>query len=299
MNRSATTIRAATIGMFDGVHRGHQFLIANLLQANTSPLPPIAVTFADHPLALLDSTKAPRLITTATEKSKLLTQLHTEPIILDFDRNLASTSAASFMAMLQQRFGINRLLLGFNNRFGHDRPVALADYQAIGMRLGIDVIEVPELHGEAVSSSMVRQAIDQGNIKHANDMLERKFTLTGIVTHGQHIGHTIGFPTANIALPSPRLIIPATGVYACDVKLPDGSTHRAAVNIGYRPTVDHSKEPRLSIEAHIINFDGDLYGKEISIEFIDKIRDERRMPDIDTLQHQLKADVTAAIALQQ
>lgn len=298
ISRSKEKGRAATIGMFDGVHRGHRFLIENLRTLNTSTLPPLIFTFADHPLALLKPDSAPKLITSPEHKTTLLQTLSTEPVMLQFDQNIASTSARDFMAMLHRDYGVTQLLLGFNNRFGHDRGLQFHDYVNIGSELGIEITKAPELPAEtAISSSVIRNLLTDGQIVEAQRMLGHTFSLTGRVTTGRRIGHTIGFPTANIDVDTTRLLIPSRGVYACDAILPNGTRRRAAVNIGYRPSVDHSSLPALTIEAHIIGFEGNLYDEIITIDFIDKIRDERQFPSLDDLMSQIKLDISQCISL--
>lgn len=286
--------RAATIGMFDGVHTGHRHLIGTLLRANTSVLPPVAVTFSDHPLLTLRPDKAPMLLTPPAEKERLLRELGTEPCIMTFDSKLASMAAMEFMSLLVDRFGIDRLVLGFNNRFGHDTSLGFDDYRLLGLRLGIEVISAGELPSSTtVSSSAIRERLLEGNVTEASSMLARPYSLSGTIEHGKRIGSTIGFPTANLHLSFPRQLVPASGVYAADVILPDGTRHIAAVNIGYRPTVDTSANPAKTIEAHLPGFKGDLYGKKMTVEFIRRIRGERKFDSLDSLRQQLAADISS------
>lgn len=281
---------AATVGMFDGVHRGHRHLLHTLRSINTGRRQPLAVTFPQHPLSLLAPEKAPKLITSPEEKVSLLHNEGAEVAMLDFDRKLASMTASEFMTMLRDRHGVSRLLLGFSNRFGSDRNLTFDDYCAIGAKLGIEVIQAGPLpDGDMVSSSAIRSEIIGGDIKAANEMLGRPFSITGQVVAGKQIGRTIGFPTANISIHDNRLILPRIGVYACDAILDDNRQFRAAVNIGVRPTIDPESQ-KISIESHIIGFSGDLYGSTITLRFLGRLRDERRFDSRHDLCRQLAAD---------
>lgn len=282
--------RAATVGMFDGVHRGHRHLLDTLRSINLSDRPPLAVTFPRHPLSLLAPEKAPKLITSADDKLTLLHNEGAEVAMLDFNHRLAAMTAAEFMTMLRDHYGVGRLLLGFSNRFGSDRNLTFDDYYAIGDRLGIEVTQAGPLHnGAGISSSAIRSEIAFGDIKAANEMLGRQFSITGKVVSGKKIGHTIGFPTANLSPADSNLIIPRNGVYVCDAILDNGEDVRAAVNIGLRPTIDPTSKA-LSIEAHLIGFSGDLYGSTISLRFLGRLRDERRFDSRHDLCRQLEAD---------
>ncbi len=283
--------RAASIGMFDGVHIGHRHLIDTLKNVNDSKLPPIVVTFTDHPLMTLRPEIAPRLLTTADYKLQLLRALGVEPVIMAFDSSIANLSAEDFLRHLKDDHGIDRLVLGFNNRFGHDKSLRFEDYVTIGSRLGVKVFRADEYPESSVSSSYIRKQLEDGEMGNATKLLMRPYLLNGTVVEGQRIGRTIGFPTANLSPLSPRQLIPATGVYAAEVSLEDNSRFKAAVNIGYRPTVDHSDAPVRSIEAHLIDFKGDIYGKTISIEFIRRIRGEQKFASLTELQQQLANDI--------
>lgn len=289
--------RAATIGMFDGVHIGHRHLIDTLIRANTADLPPGAVTFTDHPLVTLRPEAAPALLTPPDEKANLLRSLGVHPCMMQFDRSIASMSAKQFMQLLKERYDIDRLVLGFNNRFGHDKNLSFTDYCRLGKELGIEVIQAAELPSPStVSSSAIRQCLLDGEVARASEMLSRPYSLTGTVEHGQHLGSKIGFPTANLNPDSPRQLIPATGVYAAKAITDDGTIHTAAVNIGYRPTVDRSASPLKTIEAHLIDFTGDLYDRKLTLEFTIKIRDERRFDSIDDLRRQLDRDISQCLS---
>lgn len=286
------TPKAAAIGTFDGVHLGHVEVLATLKKAATqNGLDPIVFTFDRHPLELIAPERAPKAITTTQRKELLLRKAGVSPIVLPFDEALRQTTAKDWMAQLAHKYGVKILVVGYDNTFGSDGlSLSIADYRKIGKEFGIDVIEAPLVAG--VSSSAVRKAIGAGNITAANDMLGRHFILPGKVVDGNKLGRTIGVPTANV-VPTPGITVPGRGVYAAKVLLPDGTIHPAMVNIGIRPTIRRGHTP--TVEAHLINWKGDLYGKEISILFYSRLRDEQQFDSIDTLRLQLEADKTSAL----
>lgn len=297
-------MKAATIGVFDGVHLGHRYLIEQL-HAISDGERPLVVTFPDHPVAMLAPDRAPALLTLPDLKKSLLQALDVEVAMLPFDRDLAATSARDFLRRLRDDYGVDRLLLGFNNRFGSDRGLNHDDYRRLGSEEGIDVItarplELP-LHDNdetarlKVSSTAVRQLVSRGEVKAAAALLGRPHILQGHVESGQRLGRTIDFPTANLSVDR-RLCLPATGVYVAEAITPDGNSHPSVVNIGYRPTVDHSAAPSLTIEAHLLDFDKDLYSAPLQLRFLDRLRGERRFDSLDSLRSQISADVARARA---
>lgn len=288
----------AVVGTFDGVHLGHRHLIGELVsRATAAGLSPMVVTFRQHPLSLIRPSAAPSLLTSPAEKEALLREAGAACVVtLDFDENLRRLSARDFMAMLRDRYGVAGLLLGFNHRFGHDSVPGVTDYAAIGRSLGLTVSRAGELRGpgdSVISSSTIRQLIAAADMQGASAALGRCYSLTGIVEHGRRIGHTIGFPTANVGSLPPGKIIPPPGVYEAVAFLADNSHRRAVVNIGRRPTVDDSPCPAVTIEAHIPGFDGDLYGAEITLRFVRLIRLERRFPSLDALRDQIALDIAS------
>ena len=181
--------------------------------------------------------------------------------------------------------------MGFNHRFGHNRNEQLADYVRHGSELGIEVARAKEYLAQyaPISSSIIRRLLLSGDVAEAGNKLGRRFSLTGSVAHGFARGRDIGFPTANVVLPATNLIVPRNGVYAVWATLPDGSRHAAMANIGTRPTFADGSQR--SIEVHIIGFDGNLYDSVITVEFVQRLRDERPMSSIDELKRQLTADL--------
>lgn len=278
---------AAAVGTFDGLHRGHLAVIDTLREvASGHGLRPLAFTFDRHPLSLIAPERAPLLLSTPEMRAHLIREAGAEPVILPFDEELRSTTAEGWMRRLRDDFGVRALVVGYDNTFGCDGVnLSLGDYAAIGNRLGMDVVEAPRVDG--VSSSAVRKAIASGDVGKGALMLGRPYRLEGHVVEGNRLGRTIGFPTANLR-PVPGYAVPANGVYAAIVHLPDGSAHPAMVDIGTRPTVDRSGT--LAIEAHILNWSGDIYGLPIGIDFLMRLRDEKKFDSVEALRLQLEKD---------
>lgn len=309
--------RIAVVGMFDGVHSGHRYLLDQLrLQAAERSLKPLVITFTNHPLSVIAPDKAPRLLTLPLEKAALIRRegfLGDEILLLPFDEKLRSTSAAGFLGMLRGRFDCAALLMGFNNRFGHDAPGDFASYKQLAANAGIELIQARELPArEGVSSSEIRRLIAAGEVADAAALLGRPYTLTGTIVRGKALGRTLGFPTANLHTPS-TLILPAPGVYAATATIAPplfpstvasrkasskaGLSYPAMVNIGSRPTVDDPGAP-LSVEAHIIGLpEGtNLYDCRLTLSFVDRLRSERRFASLEALRAQLLLDRAAALA---
>lgn len=294
-----STPRIAAIGMFDGVHTGHRHLISTLAaNSDAMGLSPVVVTFSNHPRQLLRPGEAPRSLTSPAERSRRLASTPVKGIILlNFDDRLRQMSTFDFLKMLHDDYCVQALVLGFNNHFGHDHPTEKSAYGSIGDHAGVKIIHAPEYRnpdGDKVSSSVIRRLLLNGDIAQANLMLGYPYALSGTVVHGKELGRTIGFPTANILPSDPRRLVPANGVYAVRARLDNGDTYPAMVNIGHRPTVDSPDAPE-SIEAHIIEFDGCIYGQTVELEFLRFLRKERRFESLDALRAQLSADARAAL----
>lgn len=288
--------RIATIGMFDGVHVGHHFLVEVLREEGEKRgLRPTVFTFDRHPATLVKGTTKP-MLSSIDDRIAMLKKAGAEDVfVLQFDNRLRNMSARQFMEMLATQYQVRALILGFNNRFGHDRLEGIQQYRKIGNELGMEVIEAHEYNGKSprASSSDVRCLLSKGLVEDAALVLGRPFVLKGSVVEGKHLGRTIGFPTANIKPSTPDIIIPATGVYAVFIRLSDHTLHHAMLNIGHRPTVDKAEAP-ITIEAHILEFKGDLYGQTVEVEFIARLRDEQRFPSLEQLQVRLSKDATLA-----
>ena len=287
----------ATIGFFDGVHRGHQFMIDSLTaMAHARGEASLVITFDQHPRQVVHSDYVPQLITTTDEKLQLLHATSADRIeVLHFDAELAQLSAYEFMrSVLHERYGATLLLTGYDNRFGHNRTEGFTDYVRYGKAIGMEVRQnTPiDIDGLRVSSSLIRRLLAEGNITEANNCLGRPYSLTGSVAHGFEEGRRLGFPTANIVPESAEKLIPQCGVYAVRVSIEGDKWQPAMLNIGTNPTFQRQQ---LTIEAHIIGFEGDIYDKEVRVEFCRKLRDERRFESIETLRRQLEADREATL----
>ena len=258
-------------------------------------LEPVAITFSQHPLGLIDPQRMPMELTPLWKKKKLLAEVGAGPIVLNFDEPLRSTTAADWMKRLHDEFGVEALIIGYDNTFGCDGlTLSIEDYKKIGKKEGVEVLTAEEV--KDVSSSAIRKAVKAGEMEKAAEMLGRPYSITAKVVTGNSLGHTIGFPTANIDLPE-GVAIPKPGVYAAIVKtLDDGIKHPAMVNIGSRPTV--MRGDKMVMEAHLINWNGNLYGKDITVRFIKRLRDEKKFDSIEALKQQLNLDKKEIISLE-
>lgn len=283
----------ATVGMFDGFHSGHRFLLDFICrEAKAEGLSTTVVTFANHPLSVVRPDDTPRLLSTPDEKKQLLLDAGIDNVVmLKFTPELRNMTARQFIKMLRDKYGVTHLAMGFNNSFGNDRTLTFDDFSLIGQEAGVKIIALPEYkdHGLKVSSSVVRRLIAGGDITTASKLLGRRVSLSGKVVHGRSIGHTIGFPTANIEPYNNEKIIPGNGVYAAVTRI-NGKIYRTMVNIGLRPTFK-PEDPCIFIEAHIDGFDGNLYDSTITVEFTGRLRDEMKFKSVDELKNQLHKDL--------
>ena len=285
---------AATIGSFDGVHIGHIAMLGELRAAAAEKgLPLVVVTFANHPRLLFNSESTPFLLTPGSVREELLASAGVDCcVMLDFDRAMASMSAECFMReVLVERLGVQLLAVGYDHHFG--KPAAgegLEQYISYGRKYGVEVFGTkPFAVGDTiVSSSAVRRALSAGDVEAAKAFLGRSYALHGTVVHGAGIGRQLGFPTANISLPDAMQQLPADGVYEVDVTL-DGENHKGVMNIGRKPTVASGKER--TFEVHIIGFEGNIYGRPVTVEFVRRLRGEQSFVNIDALRFQIEVDV--------
>lgn len=282
----------ATIGFFDGVHRGHQFMIDSLTtMAHAQGRQSLVITFDRHPRQVVHADYVPQLITTTDEKLHLLNATAADRIeVLHFDAQMAQLSAYEFMRqVLHEKYGVAMLLTGYDNRFGHNRAEGFDDYVRYGEEMGMEVRQnTPiDIDGLRVSSSLIRRLIVEGNITEANNCMGHPYSITGSVAHGFQEGRRIGFPTANIVPESAEKLLPGNGVYATRVSVEGGEWMPAMLNIGTNPTFQRQQT---TIEAHIIGFEGDIYGRKVRVEFSRKLRDEQRFESVEALQKQLEAD---------
>ena len=280
--------RIATIGFFDGVHKGHQFLFTHLRAlAQERGLAPLIVTFENHPRAVLESDYIPQLLTSCEEREKHLSQFG-EVLMLPF-ADIQPLTALEFMTRLRDEYQVSVLLMGYDHRFGSDRLKHPQDYRRVGEQCGIEVITLSEYVENEwhVSSTEIRLALENGNIVMANELLGRPYTLRGRVIHGKALGRTIGFPTANIEPLDPLKVIPKSGVYLALVDTPMRDDTPSFVNI------DANK----LIEVHLPSFKGDLYDQILKIRFVRFLREERHFETLEELRAQIKEDVDSILRL--
>ena len=287
----------ATIGFFDGVHRGHRFLIGQVMQAaREHSLNSLIVTFPQHPRAVMQACYQPSLLSAFDEKCSLLSATGVDACAsIPFTRELALLSARDFMQhVLRNLMNVRMLVIGHDHRFGHNRTEGFNDYLRHAAGLGMEVIqaEAYKWEGRNISSSVVRNLLNEGKVSEAANCLGYNYMLTGQVTGGQQIGRTMGFPTANLQVDSPLKLIPADGAYAVYVRT-GGSCYKGMLNIGCRPTIDN--DSHRTIEVHLFDFNGNLYGHRLCIEFVHRIRGEQKFPSREALAARLKLDAEEAI----
>jgi riboflavin kinase/FMN adenylyltransferase len=280
-----------TVGSFDGLHLGHIYLIDELIElARREQAPSVVVTFSMHPREFITRQPMPAL-TSPEHKRKLLLAHGVDAVLLmDFNSELQKLSAAEFLKRcVLGSLNARALLVGYNNRIGKDGEGTFPVLKALGEQQGLRVIEAErvEVSGHAMSSSAIRQHVQNGDFLWARKMLGRPYSIVGCVQKGDQRGRTIGFPTANISLAG--LATPPRGVYGVRVWL-DAKAHLGAANIGVRPTVDAARTDAL-LEVHVLDFNGDLYGREVEVEFLFRVRDERKFDSLQSLKEQLAADV--------
>lgn len=286
------------IGVFDGVHRGHQAILNRLVAgAHAESLPAVVVTFFPHPIVVLKNIQDPVYLSMPDERAELLAALGVDEVVtLEFTPQLAALSAADYMAWMKERLGVVRLCAGNDFAIGRGREGALPVLKQLGDRLGysVSVIEpVTGMANETISSSRIRDLLSQGKVGQAAELLGRRYTIDGQIAHGDRRGHDLGFPTANIVMPEQRLA-PGRGVYATWITLGDRRLP-AVTNIGLRPTFEnHVVLPR--IETHILDLPGNpnLYGQPARLEFVEFLRPELRFPHVQSLIDQIQKDVRRA-----
>lgn len=282
----------ATIGSFDGVHRGHQAVIRRLVDgAHQAGIPAVVITFFPHPSVVLRGTNGPFFLTTPEERAALLDELGVDVIVtLRFDRQMAALTAEEFMRWLSAHLGLRRLFVGYDFALGRGREGNADRLRALGEQLGytLELTEPYEIGGEPVSSSRIRALLNRGSVSEVGELLGRPYALNGEIVRGDGRGHGLGIPTANLSVWQER-VIPAVGVYATWAMI-DGVRHAAVTNIGVRPTFEN--EPVFArIETHLLDFDRDLYGQKMQLEFIEYLRREQRFPSIQALLDQIHQDI--------
>ena len=285
-----------TIGAYDGVHRGHQEIIRPMVaEAHRFGAPAVVITFHPHPAVVLRDRPADFYLTLPEERAKCLFELGVDVVITQaFDLEFANTSARDYVVQLHDRLGLSQLWAGPDFALGRARQGTLPVLKELGQEFGFEVRVVPQLEidGQRISSSLIRQHLGRGEVSLASQLLGRPYQLGGEVVKGDQRGRTIGIPTANLALP-PGKLLPAAGVYACRawIGVPGaGRSWAAAINIGVRPTFD-GQGPHPHVEAHLLDYDGDLYGQVLWLDMIDRLRGEQRFPGIEALVTQIRHDI--------
>ena len=278
--------KIATIGFFDGVHRGHRFLFAQLNElAHERSLQPVIYTFRQHPRLVLTG-QCPPMLSTLTEREQWLKQ-YAEVKMLDF-ADVQHFTAEAFMRWLHEQENVDTLLMGYDHRFGSDGLKDFHAHERIARKIGLHALRAHECLVDAlpVSSTRIRKLLHEGQIHQVNRLLGYDYSLTGVVVHGNGIGNQIGFPTANIQIDTTKQL-PVSGVYTAHTQI-DNRVYPAMVNIGNNPTVGNA---HISVEAHIVGYQGDLYGQTLSIAFCEYLRPEQKFASLAELQQQIEKDV--------
>lgn len=283
------------IGVFDGVHRGHQAVIGTAVRhAAEAGGQAVVVTFDPHPMKILRPNESPRLLTATQHKIALLRDLGVSHLlVLKFDRAFASTSPEEFVRQLARAAQpLREICVGQEWSFGKNRAGNLALLQKLGAQLGFNVVGVEPVtsKGTIISSTAIRKAVEAGDFATAARMLGRDYTILGRVEAGQHLGRTLGFPTANLSAHSEQF--PPNGVYAAEGML-EGKTYRGVVNLGVRPTISGGSPQRV-LEFHLFDFDRDLYGEDVELKFLRYLRPEKKFENLAGLREQIARDVAQA-----
>jgi riboflavin kinase/FMN adenylyltransferase len=280
-----------TVGVFDGVHRGHQRIIERLTAgAHANGVPAVVLTFDPHPARVLGRGTI-KLLTLPGERAKLLGDMGVDVVITHpFDTDVANTTAPDFMKRLKTRLGLTHLVLGYDAALGKNREGTTARLAEIGSQLGYSVETISALSDESgvISSTEIRKLISVGNVSEAARLLGHTYRLQGLVAHGDQRGRTLGFPTANLSYAREK-VIPAGGIYACWAQV-RGTRHKAAVNIGTNPTFTPDNET-LQVEAYLLDFDHEIYDEMVTLDFVKRLRDEQKYGSVAALVEQIQKDV--------
>ena len=283
------------IGVFDGVHLGHQAVIStSAAHARAAGGTPVVVTFDPHPAKVLRPEKAPHLLTATQHKIALIRGLGVQHLlVVKFDRDFAATPPEEFVRQLVAHAKpLRQICVGHEWSFGKDRAGNLALLQELGTEHHFDVIGIKPVavNGTVVSSTAIREAVKKGELGKAAEMLGREYTILGTVKRGAQLGRTLGFPTANLSAHSEQF--PPNGVYAAEASL-DGNVLRGVVNVGYRPTLEQAKPERL-LELHLFDLDREIYGEDVEVKFLRYLRGEQKFDSLDELKAQIARDVQQA-----
>jgi riboflavin kinase/FMN adenylyltransferase len=284
-----------TIGSFDGVHRGHQAIVRRLSAgARAAGSPAVVLTFYPHPSVVLGKRKDPFYLTSSEERAALLGTCGADVVITHpFDRQVAATPAADFVSLLKQQLGLTHMLVGYDFALGRNREGDVPTLNKLGETFDYTLETMPpvENNGEIVSSSRIRSSLAEGEVEKAGQLLARPYRIPGRVVAGDGRGRSIGIPTANLEVWAER-VIPKAGVYVCRA-LVGGKSWGAVSNIGVRPTFETQPVPP-RVEAHILDFDAQIYDQEIQLDFLARLRDEQRFPGVQALVGQIHKDIERA-----
>ena len=279
-----------TIGVFDGVHRGHQRLIAKVVaEAKANGAAAGVVTFRNHPDSVLNPNFRPQYITSVAERTRLMEGLGVDFVVpVTFDREVAGLRARRFVELMSSSLRMRGLVVGPDFAMGYKREGNVEALSTLGAELGfsVSVVDLLSDGGDAVHSTSIRNALADGNVKDVAKKLGRNFSISGTVVRGDKRGRTLGFPTANIEV-GPDMVVPGNGIYAT-LAFVDGERHIAATSIGTRPTFDGKGR---TIEAFLLEFDSNLYNRELRLEFVQRLRDELKFDSVDALLEQMELDV--------
>lgn len=286
-----------TVGTFDGVHAGHRVLIDKVLEkAEARNARSVVVTFDPHPREIIDPGDAGiKLLTTLPERQEILEEMGVDLMaVIPFDRDFSLLSSEEFIGdVIHEKIGVGEFVIGYDHHFGRNREGTIETVERLGKELGFDtyVVSRQEVGDRTVSSTAIREALsERGDVRQANKFLRRPYRLNAVVIHGDKRGKEIGFPTANLAAEDQRKIIPGDGVYAVTVRV-DDQWYEGMMNIGHRPTFEG--EERV-MEVHIFEFDEEIYGKNIQVRFIGRIRDEMKFEGVEELVARLEKDREAS-----
>lgn len=283
-----------TVGTFDGVHLGHQYLIETLVKrAKEQNLESVVFTFDPYPQEVFGTGPTEEtLLSTISEKVEVMRKLGVDHLVVyPFSKAFASLTSSEFISdFLVSKLSLKYLLLGYDHKFGRDKESSVSHLQKLGDRLGFEVSRLDQKRVADVdlSSSIIRKELQEGNVKMVRELLGRTYSVSGKVVRGKQIGRTIAFPTANLQVNDSRKMLPKKGVYAVVVCV-DGHNYKGMLNIGVRPTIEDNRTVK-TIETHIFDFDMDIYHKELSLFFVERIRDEKKFDSLKSLTTQLERD---------